>query len=54
MLLLYSVTCVHADSGQTSLLIDPAREPFLYEIQQQALHYLMPGAQSTMEEKMQG
>ena len=26
------------------LLIDPAREPFLHEIQQQALHYLMPGS----------
>ena len=51
---LYSVACVHAESGQASLLIDPAREPFLYEIQQQALHYLMPGAQSTTEEKMQG
>ena len=51
---LYYGVCVHADSGQASLLIDPAREPFLYEIQQQALHYLMPGAQSTTEEKMQG
>ena len=46
---------IHAagSSGQ-SLLADPEREPFHYEIQQQALHYLMPGVQSTIEEKIQG
>ncbi|CAI8009112.1 hypothetical protein GBAR_LOCUS6174 [Geodia barretti] len=40
-------------SSGPSLLADPEREPFQYEIQQQALHYLMPGAQSTPEEKIQ-
>ena len=43
-----------AGSGGPPLLADPEREPFLYEIQQQALHYLLPGVQSTTEEKIQG
>ena len=45
---------IHAGSSGQSLLADPEREPFHYEIQQQALHYLMPGVQSTIEEKIHG
>ena len=43
-----------ASSGSAALLADPEREPFQYEIQQQVLHCLMTGVQSTTEEKTQG
>lgn len=45
---------IYAGSSGPSLLADPDREPFQYEIQQQALHHLMPGVQTTTEEKIQG
>lgn len=52
--LLVPVVCMRTGSRGPSLLADPEREPFQYEIQQQALHHLMPGVQSTTEEKIQG